>query len=273
MRYGLRRIPIPMLFALAVAVGATVTIVIQVFMLAPIPAVVAPIETPATALETGSATYSITVEVPHGDYAVYPTLAGLGKLRIETNTTGWYYLQNYWIATVVRRSTGNTELTLSDNYKVYVREINATHAFVYFDKSGVGIVARKVQVGTTGWIVYHPTVTSYDAATRNVITSLMSSLNLATIYVFQPKSDYVTYDPDTKTFTVYLDSVSSTGSVTPKDYYFTNTTSFAPISTPVTVNGIERVDTHNYVLYPTWMLLYHRFTSSTRTAFTVAPVS
>ncbi len=273
MQYGLRKIPIPLMLALAVAVGVSVTIIIQVTMLAPIPAVVAPIETSATGLDSGSATYTVSVEVPHDDYAIYPTLAGLGKFRVETNTTGWYYLQNDLIATVVRRSTGNIVLTLSDNYKVYVREINATHAFVYYDRQGTGIVAKKVQVGSTGWIVYHPTVTSYDTATLNVITSLMDSLNLAKIIVFQPKSDYVTYDAQTKTFTVYFDVVSSTGSVTRKEHRYVNTTSFTPINALITVSGIERVDAHNYVLYPTWLLLYYKPTSSVRSAFTVTPVS
>jgi len=271
MRYKLNRVPIPLMLALAVAVGVTVTIIIQVTVLAPIPAVVAPIETTATALDTGSATYTVSVDVGYGDYAIYPTLAGLGKLRLEANTTGWYYLQNDLIATVVRRSTGNAELTLSSNYKVYVREINTTHAFILFDKHNTGVVAKKVQVGTTGWYVYHPVVTSYDTATLNTITSLMNSLGRTTIYVFQPKSDYVAYDSSTKTFSVYFDVVNSGGSVNSKDYRWDNATSFAPISAPVNANGIEKIDTYNYVLYSTWALLYYGATYSVRTALSITP--
>jgi hypothetical protein len=271
MRHRLHRIPAPLLLALAVAVGVSVTIIIQVTVLAPIPAVVAPIETSAASLDTGSSTYTISVEVGVGDDAVYPTLAGLGKLRLAANTTGWYFLQNDWVVTVVRRTTGDTVLTLSDNYKVYVREINSTHAFVFCDRHQTGIIARKVQVGTTGWIVYHPTTTSYDSATLNVITSLMDSLGYANIYVFQPRLGYVTYDPSTKKFSVYFDVVSSSGSVELKDYYRSNVTNFQPISSPVIADGAERVDTYNHVLYSVWALLYFKPSSSVRTAFTITP--
>ena len=275
MRYKLHRVPVPLLLALVVAVGVTVTIVIQVTILAPIPAVVAPIETAVTAIDTGSATYTISIDVAYDDYAIYPTLAGLGKLRLETNTTGWYYLRNDLVATVVRRSTGNADLTLSNNYKVYVREINATHAFILFDKVRhyVGVVAKKVQVGTTGWYVYHPVATSYDTATKDAIISLMHSLGYMSIYVFQPKPDYVSYDPNTKTFSVYFDVVNSNGSIDSKGYRWDNATSFEPISATVNVNGAERIDKYNYVLYSTWVLLYYKFGADTRTAITIAPVS
>jgi len=271
MRYKFHRVPVPLLLALAVAVGVTVTIVIQVTILAPVPAVVAPIETTATDLGTGSATYTISIDVGYGDYAIYPTLAGLGKLRLETNTTGWYYLQNDLIATVVRRSTGDAELTLSNSYKVHVREINGTHAFILFDKHNTGVVAKKVQVGTTGWYVYHPVATSYDTATLNVITSLMNSLGRTAIYVFQPKPGYVAYDSSTKTFSIYLDVVNSGGSVNSKGHRWDNTTSFVLISASVNVNGAEKIDTYNYVLYSTWALLYYNTPSSVKTALSITP--
>ena len=271
MRYKLHRVPVPLLLALAVAVGVAVTIVIQVTILAPIPAVVAPIETAATALDTGSATYTISIDVALSDYAIYPTLAGLGKLRLEANTTGWYYLQDDLVATVVRRSTGDAELTLSNTYKVYVREINATHAFVFYNKHDTGFVAKKVQVGTTGWYVYHPVATSYDTATLSVITSLMSSVGRLSIYVFQPKPDYVEYDSSTKQFSIYFDMVTSSGSVNSKYTRRYNTTSFEPISAPVNVNGFEKIDTYNYVLFSTWALLYYSTTSSVRTALSITP--
>jgi hypothetical protein len=242
-------------------------------MLAPVPAVVAPIETPATALDSGSATYTISIDVAFGEHAVYPTLAGLGRLRLETNTSGWHYMANDWVVTVVRRSPGDAVLTLSDGGKVYVKEINATHAFVLFDKYNTGVVAKKVQVGATGWHVYHPVSTSYDTATRNAITSLMDSLGLSTVYVFQPRSGYVVYDPSTKRFSVFFDSVSDDGSVKLKDRRMDNTTSFLPITSPVIVNGIERVNIYNYVLYPVWTLLYHKFDSDTRTTISITPAS
>jgi hypothetical protein len=273
MRRGFERIPIPLMLALAVAVGVAVTIIIQITVLAPPPAVVAPIETSATSLDTGSSTYSTSVSVVSGSYAVYPTLAGLGKLQLKANTTGWYYLQDDLVLTVVRRSAGDASFTLSNGWAVYVKEINTTHAFILYTGRTTGVVAQKVQVGTTGWIVYHPVVTAYDAATLNAIKSLMNSLGYQSVYVFQPKSDYVTYDPSTKTFTVYFDYVDNTGAVTAKYYSVTNTTNFVPIptTTSVTVNGIEQIDMSNYILYPVWALLYYQPTSSVKSALTITP--
>ncbi len=274
MRRSLNRFPIPLMLALAVAVGVSVTIIIQITVLVPPPAVVAPIETSAASLDTGSSTYTTSLTVVSGYYAVYPTLAGLGKLSLVANTTGWYYLQSDWFVTVVRRSTGNTMFTLSNGYKVYVREINTTHAFVFFDRYSTIIVARKVQVGTTGWIVYHPVATSYDTTTKNAIRNFLSSLGYSYAYVFQPKSDYVTYDPSYKSFYVYFDAFYNDGSVSTKYYYYTNNTNFMPVptSSPTTVSGIEQIDTNNYVLYPVWVLLYYQATSSVKSALTVTPV-
>ncbi len=44
--WRMNRIPTPLVFALAVAVGVAVTIVVQVTILAPLPAVVFPIDAP-----------------------------------------------------------------------------------------------------------------------------------------------------------------------------------------------------------------------------------
>jgi hypothetical protein len=262
------------MLALAVAVGMAVTIVIQVTLYTPVPAVVAPIETPATSLDTGSNTFSVSINAVAGDYVIYPTLAGLGKLQLQANTTGWYYLQNDWIVVVVRRSTGDATFTLSNGYRVYVKEINTTHAFIFFDQYSTGIVAKKVQVGTTGWYVYHPVATAYDTATINAIKGFLSSSGYTFTYVFQPKPDYVSYDPNAKSFYVYFDSVYSDGTVNTKYFYYTNATSFMPVptSSAVTVSGIERIDTDNYVLYPVWALLYNMPTSDTNYALTIAPI-
>jgi len=274
MRRGFGRIPVPLLFAVAVAVGVTVTIVFQITVVPPSPAVVAPIETSATSLDTGSSTYLISVDVASGSYANYPTLAGLGKLQLKVNTTGWYYLQTDWFVTVVRRSTGDAVFVLSSGHKVYVREINNTHAVIFFDKGTVAVVTQKVQVGTTGWIVYHPVSTGYDSATKTVLQNIVSSLGYSYIYVFQPNVDYVKYDANTKSFYMYLDIISGGGTITVKGGKIINSTSFIPIpaNTPVTVNGIEQIDLRNYVLYPTWALLYYQPTSSVNSALTITPV-
>jgi hypothetical protein len=261
------------MLALAVAVSVAVTIIIQVSIYPPVPAVVAPIETTATSLDSGSSTYTISIDAVSGDYVIYPTLAGLGRLQLTAGRAGWYYLANDWIPTLVRRSASDGELTLGGGSKLYVREINSTHAFIFYQKYSVGIVAKKVQVGTTGWIVYHPVATAYDSATKNVITNLMNSLSYGNIYIFQPKRDYVTFDPNTKTFQVYFDRFYSDGTVNEKGYYMTNATNFEPLppSTAVTVDGIERLSTYDIVLYPAWALLYDMPTSNSDYPITITP--
>jgi hypothetical protein len=261
------------MLALAVAVSVAVTIIIQVSVFPPVPAVVAPIETTATSLDSGTDTYTISIDAVSGDYVIYPTLAGLGKLQLTAGKAGWYYLANNWIPTLVRRSASDDELTLGDGSKLYVKEINSTHAFIFYQRYSVGIVAKKVQVGTTGWYVYHPVVTAYDSTTKNVITNLMNSQNYGYIYVFQPKRDYVTFDPNAKVFQVYFDMVYNDGTVYEKGYYMTNTTNFEPLppNTAVTVDGIERLSTYNFVLYPAWVLLYDEPTSNDDYPITITP--
>jgi len=273
MRRKLNRLPIPLMLALAVAVSVAVTIIIQVSIYAPVPAVVAPIETAATSLESGSSTYTISIDAVSGDYVIYPTLAGLGKLQLTAGRAGWYYLANDWVLTLVRRSASDDAFTLGDGNKLYVKEINSTHAFIFYQKHSVGIVAAKVQVGSTGWIVYHPVATAYDSATKNVITNFLNSQSYGYVYMFQPKPGYVTFDSDAKAFKVYFDTVNNDGTVYEKGYYMTNTTNFEPLppNTAVPVDGIERLSTYNYVLYPVWVLLYDMPTSNTDYSITITP--
>ncbi len=211
-------------------------------------------------------------------------MAGLGKLSLTANTTGWYYLQNDWVMTVVRRTTGDAMLTTATvttpagttatTYDVFVREINATHAFVYYSSLKTAVIAKKVQVGNTGWIVYHPVPTAYDAATLNTITSFMKEYVLSHVYVFQPKADYVQFDETTKSFTVYFDQVNEDGTVAPKYYTISNTTSFTPVPQTAydVVANIVRVDVNNYLLGSVWALYYDKPSASIKTAFTISPV-
>jgi hypothetical protein len=272
------RIPIPLILALAVAVGVAVTLVIQITVAHPLPAVVLPIETPPTAVDSGTYTYATSVSVPLGSHAIYPTLAALGKVQLQANTTGWYYQLNDWIVTVVRRNTGDAEFEIADGYRVYVKEINSTHAIVLHDGYGILILTKKVQVGNTGWIVYHPVAVDHDDSdVRYAIVDLMRNLGYWSILVFQPKRDYLRYSPTTHTFYVYFDVVENNGdviSVREKATYFTNSTNFmfVPVGSAVAVNGIEQVDSDNYVLYSVWALLYYRAESNVNSALTITPV-
>jgi hypothetical protein len=274
MRYGLRRIPIPMLFALAVAVGVAVTLIIQITVVPPPPAIVLPIETGATDVASGTAIHTISLSVPADAYAIYGTLGGMGRLKLETDITGWYYLQNDWLVAVVRRSPGNATYSLTGGGRVVIREINSTHAVVFYDRNYVTVVAQKVRVGTTGWYIYHPVATSYPTEVRNTIVNILTSLGYSFTYVFQPTPDYVKFDPNIRRFTVYFDTVSTNGQVRIRDYSRSNSTKFTliPADSAVTVNAILQIDLNNYVLFPIWLLLYYQPSSDVDVTLTITPV-
>ena len=270
MPHSLRKVPIPLLLALAVAVGVTVTIYIQISILPPPPAVVAPIETSVDVLETCTSSVSLTYSVVQDTHIIYPTLAGLGKLQIETNTTGWYYLPGDLFVALVRRSPGNATFTIGI-HRIHVREINNTHAFILY--RDVGIVARKVQVGASGWIVYHPVVTAFEPTTLSVITRLLSDTGASHVDVFQPREDYLLFDATEMSFKIYADRVNADGVVQQKHSVYTNNTNFTPLptNTPVTINRLVQIDAHNYALFPVWSLFYFRATVDVVSEFKVTP--
>ena len=270
MRNKLQRIPLPLVVALAVAVGASVAIVVNIVTLPPPAGIAAPIETPATALETGTYTHILTVEALRGQLIKYPTLAGLGKLQLESNTTGWYYLQNDLFVTLVRRSTGDATFTIGID-EVYVKEINDTHAFILFRY--VGVVTKKVQVSGL-WVVYHPVATDYDSTTLNAITALMSARGMTVVDVFQPRADYLQYDDDIRSFKIFVDVVQNDGTVQRRHFYYTNATSFTPIlpDSPVLIDGFVDLGGHNYALYPVWVLFYYHPNVSIKSELKVAPI-
>jgi len=270
----LKRLPIPLLFALAVAVGVAVTIIIQITALPPPPAVVAPIETSATDISTGSSSHILSVEAAVSSYVTYPTVAGFGKLQLLANTTGWYYYPGTMMVTVVRRSTGDAQFNIG-NSKVYVREINTTHAFVFYSATVVGVVTKKVQVGATGWYVYHPVVTDFDSATANTIKNLAAALGLSYIDVFQPRADYLTFNTGTKTYNIYVDRFDSSGAVNRKgNVYYMSLNDMTPLSanSAVIVDRLVQIDQYNYALYPIWLLLYIQVNSNITLAITITPV-
>ncbi len=271
MRYGLRRIPIPLILAAAVAVGAAITIIIQITILPPPSAVVAPIELPDASVDSGSITHTISVEVPAGRNAVYITLAGLGKLTLESNTTGWYYFPADTFAIVVRRNTGNVTFTLSGGARVHVWEINNTHAFIFYTARETLVMTKKVQVAR--WIVYHPTITTFDTNTVNIITRLLVDTGRSYFNVVQPREDYVLFDLNTRQLRIYTDTVYRDGTVRVRNMVYVNTTRFTPISpnSAVVVDRMVQIDTYNYVLFPVWLLFYYQPTSGVSSSITIGP--
>ncbi len=272
-RDRLRRLPIPLLLALVVVVGASVIMVLQINILPAPPAIVAPLHTDASVITSGTQTVTLTITGYAGQTLSFASLAALGRVSIQANTTGWHYQANDWIFTVVRRTTGNATFTLPTGVTVDVFQYNSTHALVVNRQRNTVVIARIVSVGGTGWFAYHPVSTVYDSATVNGLIRYMQFRGLSQVNVFLPRPDYVTYDPFAKVFRVYFDVVTNTGSRTPRGASIANTTNFValPVNTAVIPTNYFIIDINNVVLPPVWVIHVNRYQTSTRSALIISP--
>jgi hypothetical protein len=274
LRDRLRRLPLPLILALAVAVGATVVMVLQITVLPPPPAIVAPADTQATALTSGSQTVTFAITAYAGQTVTYDNIAAFGRVSLQANTTGWYYQANDFIYTVMRRSTGNATFTLPTGVTVDVFQYNSTHALVVNRQRNTAVITRIVSVGTTGWYAYHPVTTVYDTATRNGINRYLTYRSLTQINIFLPRGDYIVFDASTKVFRVYFDVATSSG-ITAQGTSLTNSTSFTalPSGSAVVPTNYFIIDVNNVVLPPVWVIYRSNPTSSVSSALTIAPQS
>jgi hypothetical protein len=271
---GLKRMPLPLLLALVVAVGATVVLVVQIAVIPPPPAIVAPIETAPTAVESGTHTITLSMTIYAGQTARYSTLAALGYTSLQANTTGWHFQVNDWLFAVMRRDTGNATFTLPNNVVVDVFQYNSSHALIVNRQRNTVVIAKIVTVGGTGWYAYHPVTTNYDSQTINGLTRYMQYRGLSQVHVFRPRQDYVTFDPSTKVFRVFFDVVNSAGQVSQRGTSITNSTNFTVMDKDAVYTPSDTyfiIDIHNVVLAPIWVIHMSSPTSSVRTALTITP--
>ena len=180
------RMPVPLLLAVAVAVGTAVTLIIQIEVMSTgVPAILFPLEVPDT-----GATGSVTVTVYSGQRLRYATVS-FGNFTVYSNTT-WYYDVYGKVGTLVRRSTGDANYSVARfGVDVQVKELNSTHALLFITSlSDYVVVARKVAVG--GWYVYVPTYSNLasDTRVRSAILSWLSATGKYAVGVFQLRQDY-----------------------------------------------------------------------------------
>jgi hypothetical protein len=247
--------------------------VLQINVLPPPPAIVAPLNTGPDAITSGSQTVTLTITAYAGQTVTNANLAALGRVSLQANTTGWFYQANDWIYTVTRRSTGNATFSLPTGVTVEVFQYNSTHALVVNRQRNTVVITRIVSVGGTGWFAYHPVDTVYDSATISGLTRYMSFRGLTQVNVFRPRPDYVTFDPSGRVFRVYFDVVASNGQVTPRGTSITNTTNFValPSGSAVVPTNYFIIDVNNVVLPPIWVIHRSNPTSSIRSALTITP--
>jgi len=270
----LKIVPLPLLFALAVAVGAVVVMVVQINVIPPPPAIVAPIDTQPTEHLNGSQTVIFSVPAYIGLPVTHDNLAALGRVSLESNTTGWHYLVNDWIFTVMRRSTGNATFSLPTGIEVEVFQYNSTHALVVNRQRNTVVIAKIVSVGALGWYAYHPVSTNYDSDTVDGLKRYLSHRGTSEVYVFQPRHDYIEFDATSKVFRVYFDVVTSTSRKL-KGTSLTNTTNFTPIQPGSTVvpTNYYIIDVNNVVLPPVWVIFRMTATSSISSTLIIKPLT
>jgi hypothetical protein len=235
---------------------------------------VAPIETAPTAVESGTHTITLSIAIYAGQTARYSTLAALGHVSLQANTTGWHFLVNDWLFTVMRRDTGNATFTLPNNVVVDVFQYNSTHALVVNRQRNTVVIAKIVSMGGIGWHAYHPVTTDYDSGTISGLTRYMQHRGLSQVHVFRPRQDYVAFDPSTKAFRVFFDTVNSAGQVSLRATSLTNSTSFTAMAQDVVYtpgNTYFIIDINNAVLAPIWVIHMSKPTSSVKTALTITP--
>ena len=200
-------IPVPLLLAAAVAVGLTVTLVIQIVVLEPLPAIAFP-----TVLgpDSSLASYTLTIKVLPGEPVNFATIAGMGQIYLWANAPGLKYATDLFIGTVILKNPGNYSFRLSSGPAIVVKDLNSTYAIVAIDNNRnfvvYGFVTKKVQVGS--WYIYHPVVSEPTTEVVGTIRRILTELTYRNIFcLFQPTQDYIEVDGNTDTVYIFCDKV------------------------------------------------------------------
>jgi hypothetical protein len=201
------RIPVPLLLAAAVAVGLTVTLVIQIVVLEPLPAIAFP-----TVLGPDStlASYTLTIEVLPGEPVNFATIAGMGQIYLWADAPGLKHATDLFIGTVILKNPGNYSFRLSSGQAVVVKDLNSTYAIVAIDNYNnfivYGFVTKKVQVGS--WYIYHPVVSEPTTEVVETIRQILTELSYRNIFcLFQPTQDYIEVDETADAVYIFCDKV------------------------------------------------------------------
>ena len=267
------RIPVPLLLAAAVAVGITVTVFIQVVIVETPPAIAFPTLLPP---EETTTSYTLTIYATYGEQVHFATVAGMGRFKLWTNTTGWKYDTTLYMGTVVLKSPGDYDFTLSSGQSVFVRDLNSTHALVAVDNPDGGLihgfVTKKVRVGA--WYVYHPVVSE---TTTEVVTTIRNILNNVPgrgyFCLFQPTQDYIEINTATDVITIKCDMVGLTDIEYGAEGLWFSEFYDVPGDprNPLIFGLTERLGDAGYYHYSAIVYLKNQFSSTTVTALSVQP--
>jgi len=263
----MRKIPIALLIAAAIAVGVTVTIIIQLITLQPSGGVV-------LLLPQGYTSKTYVYKILSGSTAAISHFMpiGYGKFTLKPNTTDWYYYVDTsmpYIVAVANPFTGVVKVTL-DGTDYYLCN-NSNYGAVIRVVDYVGWVGDWVKVGA--YYILNPRNATDAAGYVDCAKSVISTAGWTYLLVYEPRGDYFTYDASTKSATVYFDSIDSAGTITAKygSKVFTPTWTALTANTDTVVGTYSVTSDYSYLYYPS--LIYALYNGTVTSQLQVTPTS
>ena len=263
----MRRIPIALLIAAAIAIGITVTIIIQVIALQPSGGVV-------LLLPQGYTSMTYVYKILSGSTAAINHFMpiGYGKFTLKPNTTNWYYYVDTsmpYIVAVANPFTGVVKVTL-DGTDYYLCN-NSNYGAVIRALDYIGWVGDWVKVGS--YYILNPRNATDAAGYVECAKSIISAAGVSYLLVYEPRRDYFTYDASTKSATVYYDSIDSAGTITAKfgSIAFMPTWTQLPANTDTVVGTWSATSDYSYLYYPA--LIYALYNGTVTSQLQVTPTS
>jgi hypothetical protein len=262
----IRRIPIALLIAAAIAIGVTVTVIVQVISLTPPGGVV-------LLVPQGVTTKTYVYKIFGGLERISHFMPiGYGKFTLKPNATNWYYYVDNsmpYIIGVGGPFTGVVKVTIegTDYYLCNISNYGAVIRVTDY----IGWVGDWVKVGS--YYVLNPRNATDAGGYVDCAKSVISTAGWSYLLVYEPRSDYFTYDPTTKSATVYFDSIDSAGTITAKYGYITFTPAWTQLSanTNTVVGTWSFTSDHAYVYYP--LLIYALYNGTVTSQIQVTPTS
>jgi len=269
------RIPVPLLLAAVVAVGITVTLIIHVVILEPIPAIVFPL---LFGPEETLTSHVLTIEAQPGDEVNYATIASIGRVELLTNTTGWRYKAFRTLGSVVLRTPGDYVFTVpldQFNVTVVVRDLNQTHAIVAataaHERANATYAFITTKVKFAQWYVYHPVVANINDDLVQILQDIRTSLNRVYLCVVQPSQDRVEIDAANEIVYIKCDMVTDTGFFPGAARLMVSGFTTIEPNTPVKLDYAVKYNNVGYYIYTAVVYLKESFYTTTATAISVTP--
>ncbi|MGC9131447.1 MAG: hypothetical protein ACP5H5_07675 [Pyrobaculum sp.] len=250
----MHRIPIPLLIAAVVAIGAAIYLLIQVTVLVP------PTTNVMLLFKEPNQTVYYRFQFIQGGKAtvVYPL--GWGRYALTPNTTGWYYMTLAtalpFIFAVQQPFTGvvKYEFTLGNTrYYYYLCNMSNYGGIFYWDTLYYGMVGDWVKVGS--FYVFNPRNVT-DPGYITCAQYMAKNYAAGWVYVAEPRADYYGLD-SSGNLVVYFDLVRDTGYIEPKDtsYSYYGWRELQPGTTTVVGQSYIITSDYMYVIYPVWVVV------------------